>query len=169
MKKINISENRINGIITESIHKILLESTDVFSDTQELIKMLNDSYQSLVNEYGDEYSCMDKNGNVYGFSKPVSINGNGYVIFPYIKDMFGYEPIRIKAFTKSGGKVRYYKDETHYDNDYRDAIKLIKTTIKDIIRCKKHLEGYDPDWESEDNPNGKKNINSFNKSIGIRN
>lgn len=72
------------------------------------------------------------------------IKKNGYIYFPFNKDAYGeYEPLQIRTFTKSNGKISYYKDDIHYEEDYRDALKLIKTIISDIERGKKHLEGYD--------------------------
>ena len=174
MSKIRLTESQLHKVIKESVRKIMTEmsSNNVVEKVQQMIDKFNDEYNSVVQEYGESSreSCLNKDGNWYGFSKPIYIKGNGYIVFPFMKDAYGiYKPMQIRTFTKAGGKIRYYKDESYYDEDYRDALKLIKTSIEDLERGKKHLEGYDPNWEDNDNPNGEKNIKSFNKSIGIKN
>jgi hypothetical protein len=171
MNKINLNESQLNKIIKKAINETLnTPQLNVIDKTQSLIDTLNSSYNELSQEYGgDKQVCMDKNGTFYGFTKPVTIKNNGYISFPYDQNIYGYEPMQIRTFTKAGGKIKYYKDELHYDNDCRDALKTIKTIIKDIQRGRQHLEGYDVSWEDEDNPTGKQKIKQFNKSIGIKN
>ena len=74
----------------------------------------------------------------------------------------------IKNYTnKKGGKVKLYRDELGYDDDWNVARKLFKQISDDAARFIKDMEGYDPNWE-DGSKEGADNINQFNKSIGLK-
>lgn len=165
----NIRENRLNRIISEAVRKVISEGANVIDKFSELVNSANEAYRRNVEEFGEKMSLMDREAECYGLSSDIRIFGNGYIVFPFTGWQYSAydKPEKIKVFTKSGGKPRLYKDELHYQYDYRDAKKLLKQVISDAERYRKDMEGYDPNWEDEGDGNPKA-IRDFNKSIGVR-
>lgn len=48
-----------------------------------MVDALNNSYNELSAEYGDNEPCMDKNGHCYGFSKARNDKEKWLYIFPF--------------------------------------------------------------------------------------
>lgn len=165
----NIRENRLNRIISEAVRKVINEGTSVVDRFSELVNSANEAYRRNVEEFGEGWSLMDNEAECYGLSSDIRVLGNGYIVFPFTGWQYSpYNgPIRIRTFSKAGGKATLYKDELHYSYDYRDAKKLLKQVISDAERYRKDMEGYDPNWEDKEDGNPKA-IRDFNKSIGVR-
>lgn len=168
--RIRISESELSDIVAESVSRVINEGTSVVDRFSELVNSANEAYRRNVEEFGDEMSLMDREAECYGLSSDIRVMGNGYILFPFKAwkySTYNGPTIRIRTFSKAGGKVTLYKDELHYSYDYRDAKKLLKQVISDAERYRKDMEGYDPNWEDEEEGNPKA-IRDFNKSIGVR-
>lgn len=159
------NNRKLQQIIKESVLEHLNEGIDVRAKIEALIQQANDAYEQNI-DFGKE-CLMSNQGGVYGLNGPITLDNKGYVDFPFKKLPYTNgtpDPEKIKTFVCKNGKCKYYKDEFHWDYDYRDTIKLLKQVIKDAQRFKQHMEGYDSNWE-DDNPQA---IKDFNKSIGIQ-
>ena len=135
---------------------------------QDLVNATNNIYhKNLEAGYGD-MCLMDKEGNLYDLAQDIRLDGNGYVTFSF-KRWSSKQPeiVKCKVLTKKGGKVKLYRDELGYDDDWNVARKLFKQISDDAARFIKDMEGYDPNWE-DGSKEGADNINQFNKSIGLK-
>lgn len=171
-KIIRINESQLRNIVTESVKRLINEAADPIEKINALINQANSAYKEAA-EYqgGDEYPLMDKDGNSYGLTGNIRLDGRGYIIFPF-NSFFGmYEPKRIRIISKAGGKLRILQGD-YYTEGWRDAAKLLKSVIKDAKRGIGYLEKYDPNWEySETKEEYKQNMASLknmNKSIGLK-
>lgn len=169
---IRINESQLRNIVTESVKRLINEAADPIEKINALINQANSAYKEAA-EYlgGDEYPLMDKDGNSYGLTGNIKLDGRGYIIFPF-NGFFGmYEPQRIRIISKAGGKVRILQGD-YYTEGWRDAAKLLKSVIKDAKRGIGHFENYDPNCEtSETKDEYNANIASLknmNKHIGLK-
>lgn len=160
MKKRELNENIL---LKEAYNRNVLEKI------QSMIDQANMAFESNMNEYGDstKLCLLNKEGGLYGLDGKIKLYKNGYIMIPlctpYDTGNYNYE--KIKVFVKKGDGFKFYYDETHMDYDWRDAQKILKNVVADALRYKKDMEGYDPNWEDDNNVEA---IKQHNKSIGVK-
>lgn len=164
---IRLTENDLNRIIAESAVRILREARDPLAGINALIGQANEAYQRIVDEFGPGYHLMNRDGESYGLSGDIRIDGRGYIIIPFDDPYGSYTPERIRILTKAGGKLRIIKGD-YWEGGWNDAKKMLKQIIKDAERGYGHLQDYDPNWEDEESyTDGRERIKDFNKSHGF--
>jgi len=171
-KIIRLNESQLRNIVAESVKTLIREATDPLEKINMFVDQANEAYREAEEcQGGDEHPLMDADGNCYGLTGKIRIDGRGYIIFPFNGFANMYEPQRIRIISKAGGKIRILQGD-YYTEGWRDAAKLLKSVIKDAKRGIGYLEKYDPNWEySETKEEYKQNMASLknmNKSIGLK-
>ena len=168
MGRMRLTGSNLRRVVTESTMRILREAKDPMNNINALIDQANEAYQRIVDEFGPGLHLMDREGNSYGLSGKIRIDGRGYIIIPFDDPYGSYTPERIRVLTKSGGKLRIIKGD-YMEQGWNDAKKILKSIIRDAERGYGHLQDYDPNWEDEDSyPDGKQRIRDFNKTHGFK-
>ena len=167
----SLNENRIRVIVNETINKLLCEAS-VIDGVQSLMQQANEAYKNAYDaQGGDNMPLMDREGNSYGLSSEIYIDGRGYMVFPFTKSAYGVHNgvERIKVFQKKGGKTTLFQGD-YYDEGWKDARKLLKQIIKDAEIGLGYFKEFNPDWESSQTPEERKanmkSIRGMNKRIG---
>ena len=170
-RTVKLKQLELKRIISESVKKALNEATDPVAKIQSLIQQANDAYHNASDiQHNCEWPLMDKQGNPYGLSGDIKLNGRGYVLIPFNGGSYsGYQPMKIRVLTKMGGKVKIFNGD--YNNEgWRDVAKILKRIIKDAEIGIGNFKEYDPNWESSDSPEefraNKSALKAFNKKIG---
>lgn len=172
MKQFKLTESELRQVIKESVMKIITEiKVDPVAKVQQLIQQANDAYQQAIQVQGQtEWPLMDKEGNPYGLSGNIKLDGRGYVVIPFNGGSYSpYSPEKYKVLTKAGGRVRLLPGD-YMNNGWKDAAKALKQIIRDAQIGNGHFEKYDPNWESADTPEeykaNKEALRGMNKEIG---
>lgn len=79
-----------------------------------LIDAANNAYeQAAAEQDGDTTPLQDKDGNMYGLSGKIRLDGRGYITFPFVSasKWSDYTPQKIKVLTRAGGKVRIFNGD----------------------------------------------------------
>ena len=161
-----LTGSNLRRVVAESTMRILQEARDPMNNINALIDQANEAYQRIVDEFGPGYHLMDRDGESYGLSGKIRIDGRGYIIIPFDDPYGSYTPERIRILTKAGGKLRIIKGD-YMEEGWNDAKKILKSIIRDAERGYGHLQDYDPNWEDEEYPDGRQRIKGFNKSHGF--
>lgn len=149
----------------------LNEAIDPVGKIQSLIQQANDAYHNVSDmQDNDEWPLMDKQGNPYGLSGDIKLDGRGYVTIPLNGGSYsGYEPTKIRVLRKVGDKVQIIKGD-YYEEGWKDVAKILKKIIKDAEIGIGNFKEYDPNWETSDSPEefrtNKSALRKFNKKIG---
>jgi hypothetical protein len=88
-KVIRLTENDLHNIIKESVKNVLKEAKDPSIVIQSLIQQANESFMQAKQYCEDEWPLMDKEGETYGLSGEIKLDGKGYVIIPFIGNKYG--------------------------------------------------------------------------------
>ena len=161
----------LKRMITESVKQALNEASDPIAKIQGLIQQANDAYHNASDvQDNDEWPLMDKQGNPYGLSSDIKLDGRGYVIIPFNGGSYSeYQPVKIRVLRKVGGKVQIIKGDS-WDEGWRDVAKILKKIIKDAEIGIGNFKEYDPNWESADSAEelkaNKAALRAMNKKIG---
>lgn len=143
----------------------LNEAIDPISKIQNLIAQANDAYHQADNEQGGtEWPLMDRDGNPYGLSSDIKLDGRGYVIIPFTAWQYSEysQPVKIRVLKKVGGKVKIISGD-YYEEGWKDVSKMLKRIIKDAQIGIGHFKEYDPNWEETSD---KSSLRDMNKKIG---
>lgn len=170
-KMVRLTEGQLNNIVkrcvNEAVNEMATSSDNAVAKFQNMVEQINSLNERLKSEYGSSLTLMDNEGEMYELTQPVKLMGNGTLV---ISTKYGYSNYpdveKVRVFAKKGGKVVLYKDDYNDNGDSRHARKLLNKLSKDLDRCRKHLEGYDPEWEDKEDGDPKA-IARFNRSIGI--
>jgi hypothetical protein len=173
MKKnlIRLTEGDLHRIIKESVKNVLKEAKDPTIVIQSLIQQANESFMQAKQYCEDEWPLMDKEGETYGLSSEIKLDGRGYVIIPFIGNRYGnYNGIeKIKVLQKRRGIVTVIKGDDFIEG-WKDVKKLLNSIIKDSKRGIEYFKGFDPDWEESETKDefkaNRENLRQFNKQIG---
>ena len=134
-----------------------------------LIDAANNAYeQAAAEQDGDTTPLQDKDGNMYGLSGKIRLDGRGYITFPFVSAFkWGdYTPEKIRVLTKAGGKVRFF-DGDYFTEGWKYAKKLLNNIIKHASIGTAYFKNYDPNWEYQ-GKEGKEALKQMNKQIGRR-
>ena len=167
-----LRENKLKQIISKTVNKVLInEAMDPVAKIQNLIQQANDAYHHASDiQDNDKWPLMDKEGNPYGLSSDIKLDGRGYVVIPFNGGSYsGYDPTKIKVLSKIGGKIKIFKGD-YFDEGWKDASKILKKIIKDAEIGISNFKEYDPNWETSDSSEElkahKAALKDFNKKIG---
>lgn len=132
-----------------------------------LIDAANNAYeQAAAEQDGDTTPLQDKQGNMYGLSGKIRLDGRGYITFPFVSAFkWGdYTPQKIKVLTRAGGKVRIFNGD--YDTEgWKDAKKLLNNIISHASIGNAYFKNYDPNLENQ-GKEGEEALKQMNKQIG---
>lgn len=195
MKNITLTESALRKIVKESVRKILSESTrfeaglsddevnegclreakDPTAKMQALIQAANKAVMDAKSACENNEPLMDRDGELYGLSGEIRLDGRGFIIFPYTQSgCYGRSyssPERFKVLSKKGGVITVVNGDS-FDPGWRDAQRELKRIIADAKRGVEDFMGYDPNWEDSNSPEefkaNKKSLRDFNKKIGAR-
>lgn len=169
---LRLTESDLRQVVREAATKILTEmAVDPTIKVQQLIQQANDAYRQTIEVQGQtEWPLMDKEGNPYGLSGEIRLDGRGYIIIPFNGGSYSpYNPEKIKVLTRAGGRIRLYPGD-YMNNGWKDAAKMLKQIIRDAQIGNGHFQNYDPNWENSDNPEeykaNKAALRGMNKQIG---
>ena len=163
MRRVSINESGLSSIIRE----VLSEAVDPTVKIQSEIDAANSAYhQALGHQGGDEWPLMDKDGNSYGLSGDIKLDGHGYVTIPYTDAYKSYTPVKIRVLQRVGGKIKIIPGD-YWDEGWKDVRKHLKQIIRDAqIGNGVHSE-YDPAWEEGGSEN-KASLKDMNRRVGRR-
>ena len=171
-KLIRLTESDLHAIVKNAVRKLVNEAVNPLDKIQALIQQANEAYHSAAEKQGgDKWPLMDKEGDAYGLSGDIKLDGRGYVIIPYNGWQYGghSEPVKIRVIQRVGGKLRVIQGDA-WDEGWKDVRKMLLGIIKDAERGNGYFENYDPNWESSDTPEEYKNnqsaLKAMNKQIG---
>ena len=160
-----------NFLKKNQLNKNLNEALDPVSKIRSLIQQANDAYHNANDIQGNcEWPLMDKQGNPYGLSGDIKLDGRGYVIIPLNGGSYSeYQPTKIRVLRKVGGKVQIINGD-YWEEGWKDAAKILKKIIKDAEIGIGYFKEYDPNWESSDSTEelkaNKAALRDMNKKIG---
>ena len=174
MKQIvRLTESDFHQFIHAAVRKALNEAIDPVAKIQTLIQQANDAYYKAQQaQDGDEWPLMTRNGEIYGLSGDIRLDGRGYIIIPFTAPNRWSEyasPEKIRVLTKAGGKIRIIQGD-YFDEGWKDAAKYLKKIIKDAEIGIGHFQNYDASWENSASPEeykaNKTSLRDLNKKIG---
>ena len=171
-KLVRLTESDLHAIVKNAVRKLVNEAVNPLDKIQALIQQANEAYHNAAEKQGgDKWPLMDKEGDAYGLSGDIKLDGRGYVIIPYNGWQYGghSEPVKIRVIQRVGGKLRVIQGDT-WDEGWKDVRKMLLGIIQDAGRGNGYFEKYDPNWESSDTPEDYKNnqsaLKAMNKQIG---
>lgn len=171
LQRIRLTENQLRNIVTEAVSMILCEANAI-DGVQSLIQQANEAYKNAYEaQGGDNMPLMDKEGNSYGLTSEIYIDGRGFIVFPFAKQAYGEHNgvEKIKVFQKKGGKTILFQGD-FYDEGWKDARKLLKQIIRDAEIGAGYFKEFNPDWEMAQTSDERKanvaSIRNMNKRIG---
>lgn len=174
MKQIvRLTESDFHQFIHAAVRKALNEAIDPVAKIQALIQQANNAYHKAQQaQDGDEWPLMNRNGEIYGLSGDIRLDGRGYITIPFTAPHRWSEyasPEKIRVLTKAGGKIRIIQGD-YFDEGWKDAAKYLKKIIKDAEIGIGYFQNYDSSWETASSPEEYKANHSalkdLNKKIG---
>lgn len=169
--KFMLTESELRQVVREAAMKIITEIADPTVKIQQLIQQANEAYHQAIEVQGEtQWPLMDKEGNPYGLTGDIRLDGRGYIVIPFNGGSYSpYSPEKIKVLTRVRGRVRIYPGD-YMNNGWKDAAKMLKQIIRDAQIGNGHFQNYDPNWEDADTPEqykaNKEALRGMNKQIG---
>ena len=169
--KFRLTESELRQVVREAAMKIITEIADPTVKIQQLIQQANEAYHQAIEVQGEtQWPLMDKEGNPYGLTGDIRLDGRGYIVIPFDGGSYSpYSPEKIKVLTRVRGRVRIYPGD-YMNNGWKDAAKMLKQIIRDAQIGNGHFQNYDPNWEDADTPEqykaNKEALRGMNKQIG---
>ena len=169
--KFRLTESELRQVVREAAMKIITEIADPTVKIQQLIQQANEAYHQAIEVQGEtQWPLMDKEGNSYGLTGDIRLDGRGYIVIPFNGGSYSpYSPEKIKVLTRVRGRVRIYPGD-YMNNGWKDAAKMLKQIIRDAQIGNGHFQNYDPNWEDADTPEqykaNKEALRGMNKQIG---
>lgn len=147
------------------VRGVLSEAVDPVAKIQVEIDAANQAYhQALGHQGGGDWPLMDRDGDSYGLSGDIKLDGRGYVTIPYTDAYKSYTPVKIRVLQRVGGKIRIIPGD-YWGEGWKDVRKHLRRIVKDAeIGNGMHSE-YDPAWE-EGGAENKAALRAMNKKIG---
>lgn len=176
-KPIRITEAQLRGIINKMVAETkqrlmngrakrpITEAVSYSQRIQAAIDKANQAYNAAKAESTDDKILLDKDGESYGLTQPIRLDGRGYVRIPFTSSYGSYEPMKVKVLTVRAGREVILKGDM-YTEGWNDVAKILRNIEKDAQRGLMMFHEYDPNWEDSENPNPNA-ARELNKKAGL--